>query len=103
MDKKTNIVNTIVGKVLTMIKINPLNEIRDSLSDRHGCRIVLRENGGRRKSKEHIGVLERTYESIFTVSVEDAGEMRLLSYTYSDILTKAVELFLKEPDASIAE
>ncbi|WP_018131786.1 biofilm formation stimulator Veg [Effusibacillus pohliae] len=72
---------------------NPLSEIKRNLDGFIGERILLRANGGRRKTIERMGVLEETYPSVFVVKLENNGNsFKRVSYSYADILTETVEL-----------
>lgn len=72
---------------------NPLNEIKKSLDGFIGEKILLRANGGRRKTIERMGVLEETYPSVFVVKLEQTGDsFKRVSYSYADVLTETVEL-----------
>jgi len=72
---------------------NDLLQIKKDIDDCVGERIQLKANKGRKKSFIKEGVLESTYPSIFTVKFENDYEMtRRVSYSYTDILTKAVEI-----------
>jgi uncharacterized protein Veg len=58
-----------------------------------GQKIVLRANGGRRKTIERTGVLEETYPSVFIVKLDqDQHSFKRVSYSYADILTESVEV-----------
>jgi uncharacterized protein Veg len=68
-------------------------QIKKSIESCVGERIQLKANKGRRKSFIKEGILEKTYPSIFTVKFENEYDMtRRVSYSYTDILTKAVEI-----------
>ncbi len=76
-----------------MAENNDIFQIKRSIEDCIGERIQLKANKGRKKSFIREGVLERTYPSIFTVKFEnDYDFTRRVSYSYTDILTKAVEI-----------
>ncbi|BDG61993.1 Veg family protein [Caldinitratiruptor microaerophilus] len=70
-----------------------LAEIKRDLDSYVGARIRLKANKGRKKVLEREGVLEQTYPNIFVVRLDegDLGERRV-SYSYTDLLTEAVEL-----------
>lgn len=73
---------------------NALSEIKRSL-DRHvGEKILLRANGGRRKTIERTGVLEETYPSVFVIKLDQENSFKRVSYSYADILTETVELMV---------
>jgi uncharacterized protein Veg len=81
---------------------NALIEIKRSLEGLVGEKILLRANGGRRKTIERTGVLEETYPSVFVVKLDQTGEsFKRVSYSYADILTETVELMLCKEDEHI--
>ncbi|MCG7410786.1 Veg family protein [Paenibacillus sp. ACRRX] len=72
---------------------NALFEIRRCLEAHVGQKILLRANGGRRKTIERTGVLEETYPSVFVVSLDQEQQnAKRVSYSYADILTESVEV-----------
>lgn len=72
---------------------NALMDIKRSLDAHLGERIVLKANGGRRKTVERTGVLESTYPSVFIVKLdEERHAFERVSYSYADILTETVML-----------
>lgn len=78
-----------------MLARNALHEIKRSLDGLIGERVLLRANGGRRKTIERFGVLEETYPSVFVVKLDPPdGSFKRVSYSYADVLTETVELVL---------
>lgn len=74
-----------------------LAEIRKDLEGYVGRRILVRANKGRKRIVERSGILERTYPAIFVVRLEDQRSGgRLVSFSYSDVLTKSVELAFED-------
>jgi uncharacterized protein Veg len=74
---------------------NALHDIKKSLDGLIGEKIMLRANGGRRKTIERIGVLEETYPSVFVVKLDPSdGTFKRVSYSYADVLTETVELMI---------
>ncbi|HEY8530544.1 MAG TPA: Veg family protein [Paenibacillaceae bacterium] len=72
---------------------NALLEIRRSLEPHVGSRVMLRANGGRRKTIERTGVLEEIYPAVFIVKLdEEQHSFKRVSYSYADILTESVEV-----------
>ncbi|UOF91803.1 Veg family protein [Fodinisporobacter ferrooxydans] len=72
---------------------NALSEIKRNLEGFVGEKIMLRANGGRRKTIERTGVLEETYPSVFVVKLDQSdSSFKRVSYSYADILTETVEL-----------
>lgn len=76
--------------------MNDKGELFQIKRDIEGCigeKIQLRANKGRKKSFIREGVLENSYPSIFVVKFENEYDTtRRVSYSYTDILTKAVEI-----------
>ncbi|NWL90192.1 Veg protein [Paenibacillus sp. 79R4] len=78
---------------------NALSEIKNSLEAHVGQKIMLRANGGRRKTVERTGVLEETYPSVFIVKLgQDQQSFKRVSYSYADILTESVEVMVYNDD-----
>ena len=76
-----------------MIQKNDLFKIKKDLESNIGQKVQLKAKKGRKKSIIREGVIESTYPSIFVVKIENEQEMeRRVSYSYTDILTKTVEL-----------
>lgn len=68
-----------------------LAAIRRDLQANVGRTVELVSNS-RRRLHSRTGVLEGAYASVFTVVVADEEGAQRLSYTYADILTKAVSI-----------
>ncbi|MEW6081803.1 MAG: Veg family protein [Bacillota bacterium] len=74
---------------------NAIAKIKSGLDGHVGQRIMIRANKGRKRVVERMGVLEQTYPSIFVVKLDDDRFLgRRVSYSYTDILTRTVELTL---------
>ncbi|MBN1775788.1 MAG: Veg family protein [Oscillospiraceae bacterium] len=78
-----------------MIIKTDLEACRKDLQNFVGRRIRLTSNGGRKRIIIHEGVLDHCYPNVFTVrctrqNCETAPEV--VSYSYVDVLTKAVEI-----------
>lgn len=70
-----------------------LNEIRKTVEDNLGKEVILKANKGRRRIVTKKGILTDAYPSVFTVQVENEFDtIRTVSYSYTDVLTSAVEL-----------
>ncbi len=80
---------------------NALNEIKRSLDRYVGEKILLRANGGRRKTIERTGVLEETYPSVFVIKLDQENSFKRVSYSYADILTETVELMVCNDDGHV--
>lgn len=68
-------------------------EIKNALECHLGNRIVLKANGGRKKTIERCGVLSETYSAVFVVELDqDKHNFERVSYTYTDVLTENVQV-----------
>jgi len=89
-----SIISLFVLPVLLVEKMpKTLAEIKKDLDSNLGKRLVLRANGGRRKTIERSGILAETYPSVFVVELDqDENAFERVSYSYADILTKTVQI-----------
>jgi uncharacterized protein Veg len=70
-----------------------LSEIKKVLDSNLGKRLVLRANGGRRKTIERSGILAETYPSVFVVELDqEENAFERVSYSYADVLTQTVQI-----------
>lgn len=80
-----------------------LVRIKTGISDNVGNKVRLRSKQGRKQIIVREGVIEHTYPSIFTVKLDEQNDVpasrRTVSYSYTDVLTKAVEVIVCEPCA----
>ncbi|MGL4730733.1 MAG: Veg family protein [Clostridium sp.] len=74
-----------------MQRKNVLLSIKKDIESHVGEKVTLKANGGRRKILINDGVLEKAYESIFVIRLENCAH-RTVTYSYSDVLTKTVQL-----------
>lgn len=79
-----------------VIERNDLAMVKRSLQKNIGRKVRLTSKKGRKSAVVRRGVIESIYPSIFTVRLDalpdDIGENRCVSYSYTDVLTKAVEI-----------
>lgn len=76
-----------------MAEKTDLIQIKRNIETCIGERVQLKSNKGRKKFFIREGIIENTYPSIFTIRFENEYEMtRRVSYSYTDVLTNAVEL-----------
>lgn len=85
-----------------MIDKGDISQIRKDIATCIGERVQLKANKGRKKSFIREGVIENSYPSIFVVRFEnDYDNTRRVSFSYTDILTKAVELVVCKDNRKI--
>ncbi|MDD5602699.1 MAG: Veg family protein [Eubacteriales bacterium] len=76
-----------------MIEKTDLFQVKRDIQSFIGEKVQLKTNKGRKKSFIKEGILENTYPSIFVIKFENEFDMiRRVSYSYTDVLTKAVEM-----------
>ncbi len=81
-----------------MVNNNQLERIKAGIKKNIGNRVKLTLKNGRKTSTIKKGVIESIYPSIFIVKLDPGSERekaeRRVSYSYTDILTKNIELVL---------
>lgn len=73
-----------------MILKNDISTIKEELGDRIGQKIIIKGSLGRNKSFEEEAIIKDTYPNIFVV--EDQIKDTNVSYKYTDILTKELQV-----------
>ncbi|HDA6857881.1 TPA: Veg family protein [Staphylococcus aureus] len=72
-------------------------DIKNSIDCHVGNRIVLKANGGRKKTIKRSGILKETYPSVFIVELDqDKHNFERVSYIYTDVLTENVQVSFEE-------
>ncbi len=72
----------------------PIADIKKDMESFVGSKIRLKANRGRNRIIEREGILESIYPNIFVVKLEERKVERRVSYSYADVLTETVELFI---------
>ncbi len=80
-----------------MIEKSSINEVKKNIEGCVGQKVLLRGSLGRNKSFEKEGTLVNTYPNIFVVRMDDSK--RNVTYSYTDVLTKTVELNIENGGA----
>jgi len=85
-----------------MAEKSDLFQIKRNIETCIGEKVQLKANKGRKKAFIKEGIIENSYPSIFIIKFENEYETtRRVSYSYTDILTKAVELVICKDDKKI--
>ena len=74
-----------------MEKVNTIASIKNDIERHVGQKVTLKANGGRKKILVNDGIIESVYPSIFVIRLKDDTQ-RTVTYSYSDVLTKTVQL-----------
>ena len=74
-----------------MEKVKTIASIKNDIQSHVGDKVTLRANGGRKKILVNDGIIESVYPSIFVIRLKNDTQ-RTVTYSYSDVLTKTVQL-----------
>lgn len=74
-----------------MDTIKTISSIKKDIERHIGEKVTLKANGGRKKILVNDGVIESVYPSIFVIRLK-SDTQRTVTYSYSDVLTKTVQL-----------
>ncbi|KZL41709.1 Veg family protein [Secundilactobacillus collinoides] len=70
-----------------------LADIKDRLDHRIGEELMVISQAGRKKTTERHGTLKETYPAVFVVDLDqDENSFERVSYSYTDILTKNIQV-----------
>jgi len=78
-----------------MIGRDDIFQVKREIDNYVGSKVKIRANKGRKKIVVKEGIIQSTYPSIFVVRLHDEEGhtgSRVVSYSYTDILTHTVEL-----------
>lgn len=72
------------------------DKVRESVRAQCGSRVVIQLDKGRNKVDIQQGVIQEAYPSVFTILVDDTETCpsQLLSFSYTDIITKEIRMKL---------
>src|SRR5574344_2891295 len=73
-----------------MICRNDIANLKTDIGDKIGQKIIVKGSLGRSKSFEKEATIEKAYPNIFVVKYEE--NERNVTYSYTDILTRTVEI-----------
>lgn len=73
-----------------MICKTDITNLKTDILDKVGQKIIVKGSLGRSKEFEKEGTIEKAYPNIFVVKYEEND--RTASYTYTDLLTRTVEV-----------
>ena len=73
-----------------MICMEDINNLKTDINEKIGQKIIVKGTLGRSKFYEKEATIEKTYPNLFVVKYEE--DERNVTYSYTDILTKTVEV-----------
>ena len=70
--------------------------VRNAVYRAIGSRVLVKANRGRHRFDVNEGVIKEVYPHVFMIEINDSEDdtAKTVSYTYTDILTKDVQLKL---------
>ena len=68
------------------------NKIKSIIESIKGKPIHFKYNGSRNQIEEFDGIIENTYNSIFTIRINDSLEIK--SFSYNDIISESLQFFI---------
>ena len=74
-------------------------KVRESVRSNIGSKVVIKQDRGRNRIEVQEGVLKAAYPSVFTILVtshQRENPPQLLSFSYTDIITKEIRMKLCE-------
>lgn len=73
-----------------------ISKVRASVHQQCGNRVKIQLDRGRNKVGIQEGVIQKAYPSVFTILVDDEQDNapQLLSFSYTDIITKDIRMKL---------
>ena len=73
-----------------------ISKVRASVHQQCGNRVKIQLDRGRNKVDIQEGVIQKAYPSVFTILVDDEQDNapQLLSFSYTDIVTKDIRMKL---------
>ena len=73
-----------------------ISKVRASVHQQWGNRVKIQLDCGRNKVDIQEGVIQKAYPSVFTILVDDEQDNapQLLSFSYTDIITKDIRMKL---------
>ena len=66
--------------------------IKNKIEELKGKLVKFKYNGSRNQIEEFNGIIENTYNSIFTIRITDTFEIK--SFTYNDVINESLQFFI---------
>ena len=73
-----------------MICQKDITNLKTDIGEKIGQKIIVKGSLGRSKSFEKEATIEKAYPNLFVIKFEE--ENRNVSYSYTDVLTKTIEV-----------
>ena len=76
---------------------NEIDKVRSSVLQQCGSKVLIQLDRGRNKVDVQEGIIQNAYPSVFTILVDDevdGNPPQLLSFSYTDIITRDIRMKL---------
>lgn len=76
---------------------NEIDKVRSSVLQQCGSKVLIQLDRGRNKVDIQEGIIQNAYPSVFTILVDDevdGNPPQLLSFSYTDIITRDIRMKL---------
>lgn len=70
-----------------------INKIKLKIEKYKGKKLNFKFNGSRNQIEEFTGIIDKTYNYIFTIKLINDGNI-IKCFSYSDVLTESLEIFV---------
>lgn len=79
-----------------MIYSTDISKLKSNIFDKIGQKIIVKGSLGRNKSFEKEATIDKVYSNIFSIKYDEGA--RNATYSYTDILTRTVEVQVLNSD-----
>ena len=69
-----------------------ISKIKSDIETYKGKTIHFKYNGSRNQIEEFDGIIESTYNAIFTIKIEDTNNIK--TFTYNDVISESLQIFI---------
>ena len=69
-----------------------ISKIRNDIKSIKGRMLHFKYNGARNQVEDFYGMVENTYNYVFTIRIQEKNCIK--SFSYNDVITKSLQFFL---------
>ena len=69
-----------------------ISKVKNDILSYKGRIIHFKYNGARNQIEEFDGMIENTYNAVFTIKLETSNSIK--SFTYNDVINKSLQIFV---------
>ncbi len=68
------------------------SKVKEDIETFKGKVVHFKYNGSRNQTEEFDGTIENTYNSVFTIKLEESNSIK--SFTYNDVINETLQIFV---------